>query len=87
MDITKFEEKVAEVVKKNNLYVNTCFEDTTHWYIELSGSYSNKKIYFSMNGDNPFYFTVTGTDWSILKKALKVLKSYGNKEIKEEGEE
>lgn len=88
MDITKFEEKVAEVVKKNSLYVP--FDEETednfsHWVAEYTSYYKHKTIHFFMRGKNNFNFTLSGTDWSILKQAINVLKNMKNKkEIKGE---
>ena len=87
MQFGKFEEKAMEFIEENSLFV-PCEEITqsidSRFMVKVVSLYKDKSLEFSLFGLNCFTFNVRSTNLDeLFEKALKVLKAYGPKGIRE----
>ena len=75
MDITKFEEKVVEIIENSNLFKN--YKKCSKYYYYLHANEIHKAMEFNLDCETPFKFSVSADTYNeLFSLTFKILKSY-----------
>ena len=88
MDITKFEEKVVEIIENSNLFKD--YKNCSRYYYSLHANETCKNMKFILDCETPFNFKVSADTYNeLFSLTFKILKSYitGVSKTKEETSE
>lgn len=88
MNITKFEEKVVEIIENSNLFKD--YKKCSRYYYYLHANEIHKTMEFNLNCKTPFKFIVSADTYNeLFSLTFKILKSYitGASKTKEETSE
>ena len=88
MDITKFEEKVVEIIENSNLFKG--YKKCSRYYYYLHVNEIHKTMEFNLDCETPFNFSVSADTYNeLFSLTFKILKSYitGVSKTKEETSE
>ena len=88
MDITKFEEKVVEIIENSNLFKD--YKKCSRYYYYLNVDETRKTMQFNLACETQFNFSVSADTYDeLFSLTFKILKSYiaGVSKTKEETSE